>query len=91
MWITGIDGPDLVALLLPEGQNEPAAVPLPKSSNIRISMPWASKQKKFGELVWRMCWLDHEKFRNKTWYKYKYSRSKDNPFFGLSHSILSDE
>lgn len=55
-------------------------------------MPWVCKlHPKLGELLWRACWLEHERFRTRTWYKYKYSRSRDNPFYFLSSSILTDE
>lgn len=41
-------------------------------------------------MLWTACWLQHEKYRNTAWYKYKYSRSKDNQFYSISNSILSD-
>lgn len=48
-WIIDIDGPNLIAFLLPEGQNEPTVASQLAPRNIKISMEGLSKNdKKLG-------------------------------------------
>lgn len=50
-----------------------------------------SSKKNYGQYLWKLHQLEHEKFRHQMWYKYRVSRDPTNPLYHLSSKISSLE
>ena len=44
-----------------------------------------------GRLMARNIHLKHEQFRYERWYKLKYSRGSDHPWYGYSEGVMSED
>ena len=98
LWIVGMSNFELLGFKLNEGETEPTVLPRMYPRKVKISVPSPHNKVEsyingskatFGEILWKRVCLDHEWFRSKQWYRYKFARSELNSNYNLSANIMS--
>ena len=95
-WLIGMIDYELIGIPLGKDELEPSSFPLPQSKIIQIELPfvktkeWWSESKIPETILWRKLMVDHEKFRNKNWYHFKFSRDKYDHLHKFSDNILNE-
>lgn len=88
MWLIDVCNDNIIAFLFPEGQTEPSVFPRSIPRTIRINPPIlhinTSYAERYGMLLWQQAKINHERFRCREWYMYKYSRKKQHLLYSQS-------
>lgn len=95
-WLVGMIDYELIGVPLGKDELEPSSFPLPQTKIIQIELPfvktneWWSESKIYEKILWNKLLIAHEKFRNKSWYLFKFSRDKYDHLHKYSDNILSE-